>query len=121
MPEDLFRDLFRNRRRWIQAADKAVAEAGRALDRAKTGDPQRQAAVAARKCEKAAAFYLKAGLGLLAKEQFAAASRYSCLCSDQERARLNQDRWAAVPTYWEDDGDATPNPTQRKEPHDGGV
>ena len=120
MPEDLFRDLFRNRQRCIQAADKLVAEAGRAFDRVKTGDPQRQAAVAARKCEKAAALYLKAGLGLLAKEQFAAASRYSCLCGDQERARLNQDRWAAVPTYWEDEA-ATPHPTQRKEPHDGGV
>jgi len=119
MPEDLFRDLFHNRRRWIQAADKAVAEADRAFERAKIGDPKRQAAVAARKCEKAAGLYLKAGLGLLAKEQYAAASRYSCLCSDQERARLNQDRWAAVSTYWEDDGDAAHGTTQGKEPHDG--
>jgi hypothetical protein len=45
----------------------------------------------------------------------------ACLYGDQERARLNQDRWAAVPTYWEDDGDATPAPTQGKEPHDGRV
>ncbi len=42
------------------------------------------------------------GLGLLAKEQFAAAARYYSLAGDREGARLNQERWSAVSTYWED-------------------
>ena len=78
MAEDLVRDLFRNRQRWIRDADIAVA----------------------------AALYLKAGLGLLAKQRYANASLYWSLVGDRERAKLNQDRWAAVSTYWEDDADA---------------
>jgi hypothetical protein len=102
MAEDVFRKLFRRRQRFIRAADDAVAEAARIFSQAETGQKLRNAA-AAKKCERAAALYQKAGLGLLAKEQFAAASRYWCFCRDQERARLNQERWTAVPTYWEDD------------------
>lgn len=103
MAENIFRKLFRRRQRLIQAADSAVAEADRIFSLAETGDKRRNAAASARKCERAAALYLKAGLGLLAKEQFAAASRYYCSCQDRERARLSQERWTAVPTYWEDD------------------
>lgn len=103
MAEDAFRKLFRSRQRFIQAADDAVGEATRTFSQARTGQNLRAAAAAARKCERAAALYQKAGLGLLAKEQYAAASRYWSLCRDQERARLNQERWTAVPTYWEDD------------------
>ena len=103
MAEDVLRKLFRSRQRFIRAADVAVAEAARIFSQAETGQKLRNAAAAAKQCERAAALYQKAGLGLLAKEQFAAASRYCCLCRDQERARLNQERWTAVPTYWEDD------------------
>ena len=103
MTEDVFRKLFRRRQRLIQAADSAVAEAERIFSLAESGHKQRNAAAAARKCERAASLYVKAGLGLLAKEQYAAASRYYCLCQDRERARLSQERWTAVPTYWEDD------------------
>ena len=92
MAEDVFRKLFRSRQRFIRAADVAVAEAARIFSQAETGQKLRNAAAAAKQCERAAALYQKAGLGLLAKEQFAA-----------ERARLNQERWTAVPTYWEDD------------------
>ena len=102
MADDFFPELYLTRPHRILTADAAVAEAARIFSQAETGQKLRSAA-AAKKCERAAALYQKAGLGLLAKEQFAAASRYCCLCRDQERARLNQERWTAVPTYWEDD------------------
>jgi len=121
MAEDLFKDLFRKRRRWIRAADITVAEAGRAFARAEGDNATRWTVIAAGKCERAAALYLKAGLGLLAKQRYADASRYCCLVGDRERAKLNQDRWAAISTYWEDDGDVANEPCQRKEPHDGGA
>ena len=121
MPDQDFRNLFRTRHDLIQEADQAVAQAERAFGRAEGENGTRWTVIAAGKCERAAALYLKAGLGLLAKQQYAAASRYCCLVGDRERAKLNQDRWAAVPTYWEDGRDATPDPTQEKEPHDGGA
>jgi len=121
MPDHDFRNLFRTRHDLIQEADRAVDRARRASDRATGDNAIRWTVIAAGQCERAAASYLEAGLGLLAKQQFAAASRYCCLAGDRERARLNQDRWAAVSTYWEDDGDATPDPNQANEPHDGGV
>ncbi|MFM8706266.1 MAG: hypothetical protein ACKOHG_20865 [Planctomycetia bacterium] len=102
MSKNLFRKLFRRRQRLIQAADAAAAEAERISSLAGSG-PKQQRAAAATKCERAAALYLKAGLGLLAKQQFAAASLHCCALRDQERARLNQERWSAVPVYWEDD------------------
>jgi hypothetical protein len=106
MSKDVFRKLFRRRQRLIQAADAAAAEAERISSLAETGSKERQAAAAVKKCERAAALYLKAGLGLLAKEQFATASRHCCALRDRERARLNQERWSAVPVYWEDDKNA---------------
>ncbi|MFM7035230.1 MAG: hypothetical protein ACKOYJ_08630 [Planctomycetia bacterium] len=33
----------------------------------------------------------------------AAAARFYSLCSDHELTRLNQERCAAAPTYWEED------------------
>ena len=102
MPENLFPELFRSRQQRIQAADTAVAEARRAVERSKAGDQQRQIGSAARKSERAAKLYQEAGLGLLAKQQFAAAARFYSLCKDTERAKLNQDRWLAVSTYWEE-------------------
>jgi hypothetical protein len=105
MAENLFPDLFRKRQRWIRDADIAVAEAERAFARAEGDNATRWTVIAAGKCERAAALYLKAGLGLLAKQRYADASRYCCLVGDRERAKLNQDRWAAVSTYWEDDAD----------------
>jgi hypothetical protein len=103
MPRNRFRDMFRRRQRLIQAADRAVVAAEQAFRRAESGrDKTRQITAAAKKCERAAALYQEAGLGLLAKQQFAAAARYYSLCGDQERARLNQDRWAAMCTYWEE-------------------
>ena len=119
MPDHDFQNLFRLRHDFIEEADRAVAEAGRALGRADGDNGIRWTVIAAGKLERAAAMYLKAGLGLLAKQQFAAASRYWFLVGDQERTRLNQDRGSAVSTYWEDDGDAANDSTQRKEPHDG--
>ena len=119
MPDQDFRNLFRTRHDLIQEADQAVAQAERAFGRAKGTNGTRWTVIAAGQCERAAAAYLKAGLGLLAKQQYAAASRYCCLVGDRERAKLNQDRWAAVPTYWEDDGAAADQPTRGKEPHDG--
>jgi len=121
MAENLFRDLFRKRQRWIRAADITVGEAERALSRADSDNGPRWTVIAAGKCERAAALYLKAGLGLLAKQRYADASRYCCLVGDRERAKLNQDRWAAVSTYWEDDADAAIAPSERKEQHDGGA
>ncbi len=106
MPDHDFRELFRTRHDLIQEADQAAAQADRAFGRARGENGTRWTVIAAGKCERAAANYLKAGLGLLAKQQFAAASRYCCLVGDRERAKLNQDRWAAVSTYWEDDADA---------------
>lgn len=106
MPDHDFRNLFRTRQDVIREADQAVSQAERAFGRAEGDNEARWTVIAAGKCERAAANYLKAGLGLLAKRQYAAASRYCCLVGDRERAKLNQDRWAAVPTYWEDDGDA---------------
>lgn len=102
MPDDLFRRLSRNRRRWIQAADDTVAEADRIFGQAQAGQKRQHARAAAKRCERAAALYRKAGLGLLAKQLFAAASRYYCLCRDREGARLAQERWSALSTYWED-------------------
>ena len=119
MPDHDFRNLFRTRHDLIREADQAVAQAKRAFGRARSDNGTRWTVIAAGKCERAAAAYLKAGLGLLAKRQYAAASRYCCLVGDRERAKLNQDRWAAVPTYWEDDGPAANKPTRGKEPHDG--
>ncbi|MEI6239669.1 MAG: hypothetical protein WCR51_04730 [Planctomycetia bacterium] len=119
MPDCDFRNLFRTRHDLIQEADRAVAEAVRAFGRAEGDNATRWTVIAAGKCERAAALYLKAGLGLLAKQRYADASRYCCLVGDRERAKLNQDRWAAVSTYWEDDADAASAPSQRKEPHDG--
>ncbi len=119
MPDHDFRNLFRTRHDSIRKADRAVAHAKRAFGRARGDNGTRWTVIAAGKCESAAAAYLKAGLGLLAKQQYAAASRYYCLAGDRERAKLNQDRWAAVSTYWEDDGDAANEPTRGKEPHDG--
>ena len=106
MADELFQKLFRRRQRRIQAADAAVAEAARFFGDAKTGDTQRLIRAAAKRSEKAAALYREAGLGLLAKEQYAAAARYYSLGGDCEGARLNQERWSAVSTYWEDDGKA---------------
>jgi hypothetical protein len=103
MAKEVFRKLFRRRQRFIRAADDAVAEAAQISSQPDAGRKLRNAAAAAKRCERAATLYRSAGLGLLAKEQFAAASRYYCLCRDHERARLNQERWTAVPTYWEDD------------------
>jgi hypothetical protein len=102
MAENLFPDLFRNRQRRIQAADTAVAEARRAVEQSKAGDQQRHIKRAARKSEHAAKLYQEGGLGLLAKQQFATASRLYSLCQDTERAKLNQERWSAVSTYWEE-------------------
>ena len=102
MPENLFPELFRSRQQRIQAADTAVAEARRAVERSKTGDQQRQIRSAARKSERAAKLYQEAGLGLLAKQQFAAAARFYSLCQDRERVRLNQERCAAVSIYWDE-------------------
>jgi hypothetical protein len=119
MPDHDFRNLFRTRHDLIREADQAVDQAERAFARAAGDSGTRWTVIAAGKSERAAAAYLKAGLGLLAKQQYAHASRYCCLVGDRERAKLNQDRWAAVPTYWEDDGDAANEPTRRKEPHDG--
>lgn len=104
MAENPFPDLFRSRQQRIQAADTAVAEARRAVERSKTGDQQRLIRTAARKSERAAKLYQEAGLGLLAKQQFAAAARFYSLCHDTERAKLNQERWSAVSTYWEEPG-----------------
>jgi hypothetical protein len=106
MPDHDFRNLFRTRQDLIQEADRAVAVAERAFARAEGDNATRWTVIAAGKCERAAALYLKAGLGLLAKQRYADASRYCCLVGDRERAKLNQDRWAAVSTYWEDDADA---------------
>jgi len=106
MPDHDFRNLFRTRHDLIQEADRAVAVAERAFARAKGDNATRWTVIAAGKYESAAALYLKAGLGLLAKQRYADASRYCCLVGDRERAKLNQDRWAAVSTYWEDDADA---------------
>ena len=119
MPDHDFRNLFRTRLDLIREADQAVDQAERAFARADGDNGTRWTVIAAGKCERAAVAYLKAGLGLLAKQQYAAASRYCCLVGDRERAKLNQDRWAAVPTYWEDDGDAANEPTRAKEPRDG--
>ena len=119
MPDHDFRNLFRTRYELIQEADRAVAEAERAFGRAQGENGARWTVIAAGKCERAAALYLKAGLGLLAKQKYADASRYCCLVGDRERAKLNQDRWAAVSTYWEDDAAAATDSTRRKEPHDG--
>lgn len=102
MADELFQKLFRRRQHGIQAADAAVAEAARFFGEAKTGDKQRLIRAAAKRCEKAAALYREAGLGLLAKEQYAEAARYYSLGGDCEGARLNQERWSAVSTYWED-------------------
>ena len=119
MPDHDFRNLFRTRLDLIREADQAVDQAERAFARAAGDSGTRWTVIAAGKCERAAAAYLKAGLGLLAKQKYAAASRYYCLVGDRERTKLNQDRWAAVPTYWEDDGDAANAPTRGKEPRDG--
>ena len=119
MPDHDFRNLFRTRHDLIQEADRAVAEAERAFARAEGDNATRWIVIAGGKYERAAALSLKAGLGLLAKQRFANASRYFCLVGDRERAKLNQDRWAAVSTYWEDDADVANEPCQRKEPHDG--
>jgi len=102
MSENLFPNLFRSRQRRIRAADRAVNEARRAVEQSKAGDQQRQIRTAARMSERAARFYQRAGLGLLAKQQFAAAARFYSLCKDIERAKLNQERYAAVSTYWEE-------------------
>ena len=119
MPDHDFRNLFRTRHDLIQEADRAVAEAERAFGRAEGDNEIRWTVIAAGKYERAAALYLKAGLGLLAKQRYADASRYCCLVGDRERAKLNQDRWAGVSTYWEDDGEAANASTQGKEPQDG--
>ena len=121
MPDPDFRNLFRTRHDLIREADRTVAEAERAFARAEGDNAIRWTVIAAGKYERAAAVYLKAGLGLLAKQRYADASRYWCLVGDRERAKLNQDRWAAVSTYWEDDADAASAPSQRREPHDGGA
>ena len=102
MAENPFPELFRSRQQRIQAADTAVAEARGAVEQSKTRDQQRQIRNAARKSERAAKLYQEAGLGLLAKKQYAAAARFYSLCQDRERTKLNQDRWSAVSTYWED-------------------
>lgn len=102
MAGNLFPDLFRNRQRRIQAADTAVAEARRAVEQSKAGDQQRHVRSAARTSERAAKLYKEAGLGLLAKQQYAAAARLYSLCQDRERVKLNQERCAAVSTYWEE-------------------
>ena len=102
MAENLFPELFRSRQQRIQAADAAVAEARRAVERSKVADQQGQIKRAARKSERAAKLYQEAGLGLMAKQQFAAAARFYSLCKDTERAKLNQERWSAVSTYWEE-------------------
>lgn len=119
MPDHDFRNLLRARHDWIREADQAVAEAERAFGRAEGDNGTRWTVIAAGKYERAAALYSKAGLGLLAKQLYATASRYCCLVGDRERAKLNQDRWAAISTYWEDDADAANDPGRRKEPHDG--
>ncbi|MFM9059088.1 MAG: hypothetical protein ACKOSQ_08200 [Planctomycetaceae bacterium] len=106
MADELFQKLFRRRQRRIQAADAAVAEATRLFGEAKTGDQQRLVRAAAKRCERAAALYREVGLGLLAKEQFAEAARYYSLAGDCDGARLNQERWSAVSTYWGEDGQA---------------
>ena len=121
MADHDFRNLFRTRQDLIQEADRAVEVAERAFARAEGDNATRWTVIAAGKYERAAALYLKAGLGLLAKQRYADASRYCCLVGDRERAKLNQDRWAAVSTYWEDDADAASAPSQRKEQHDGGA
>lgn len=120
MAEDSFRNLFRERQRLIQTADAAVAEASRIIA-STTADPdKRDIDAAAKQCEKAAALYLKAGLGLLAKEQYVAASYFYTLCGDNERARLTHEQWAAVPTYWERDDDRCYQaPRDHKDSHDG--
>ncbi len=119
MPDHDFRNLFRTRHDLIQEADRAAAQAERAFARAEGDNEIRWTVIAAGKYERAAALYLKAGLGLLAKQRYANASLYWSLVGDRERAKLNQDRCAAVSTFWEDNGDAAPNPTQGKESHDG--
>jgi len=102
MAENRFSVLFRRRQKRIQEADAAVAEARRSVEGAKAGDQQRQVRAAARQTERAAKLYQQAGLGLLAKQQFAAAARLCGLCRDHGRARLNQERCSAVSTYWEE-------------------
>ncbi len=102
MAENHFPDLFRSRQQRIQAADTAVAEARRAVERSEAGDQQRHIRSAARKSERAAKLYQEAGLGLLAKQQFAAAARFYSLCQDRERVRLNQERCAAVSISWDE-------------------
>ena len=112
MPDHDFRNLFHTRHDLIQEADHAVDQAERAFARAAGDNGIRWTVIAAGKSERAAAAYLKAGLGLLAKQQYAHASWYWYLVGDRERAKLNQDHRAAVPTYWEDDGDAANEPTR---------
>ncbi len=103
MADDIFPKLFCARQQRIHAADAAAAEAARVFGEAKTGDNQRLIRAAARRCEKAATLYQQAGLGLLAKELFAEAARYHSLGGDSAAAQVNQERWSAVSTYWEDD------------------
>jgi hypothetical protein len=100
MADDALRFLFRNRQRWIEAADTAVTGAARAAGLIKTAANKREIRIAARRSEQAANFYRRAGLGLLAKKHFAAAASFYSLCRDHERTKLNQDRHAAVSTYW---------------------
>ena len=106
MPGNFFRKLFRRRQRLIEAADNAVAQAVWVSGRAVNGDREPRIRLAAKKFEKAAALYRRAGLGLLAREQYAAAARCYSLCSDSERTRLNEERRVAVSTYWEEADDA---------------
>ena len=106
MADDFFPELYLTQPHRILTADAAVAEAQRAFDRSKDGTRQEQIRIAARKSERAAKYYQSAGLGLLAKEQFAVAARYYCLCGDLERAHVSQERSAAVRTYWEEEGNA---------------
>ncbi|NBT37361.1 MAG: hypothetical protein EBT21_04480 [Actinobacteria bacterium] len=103
MTEDFFPELLHTRHHRILSADAAVAEAQQAVDRSQDGIQQEQIRIAARKSERAAKFYQSAGLGLLAKEQFAVAARYYCLCGDLERAHVSQERSAAVRTYCDED------------------
>jgi hypothetical protein len=103
MAEDFFAELLHTRHHRILSADAAVAEAQRAVARSQDGIQQEQIQIAARKSERAAKLYQSAGLGLLAKEQFAVAARYYCLCGDLERAQGSTERSAAVRTYWDED------------------
>lgn len=100
----------KNRQMWIDTADRSIASAAREIEG--VGDPitpqhHRQYRRAARKYERSAGYYRKAGLGVMAQASWQDARECWAAIGDHEGFSRCDLAESLIDTYWEEDDDGT--------------